>query len=523
MEHRLETSQITAWSSSTPARYFTDRVMLLKVALGSRLPQWYKRVENNPFTEPDFLSELRKLLAQKGTKSVPESKVAQVIKRIGAVSAMELKKGNLRHRLVERGNAPTIGSRKPDVIGYNSLADGLLTCLPYVAFLGELKAPSTSITSNTVRGQAINFASLLLEQERFRQSVFVFLTNGVTLELINVKAPQVSTSKVQAFIFESVPFFPSLGSEQVCGLDILWNMCLAPMSNLGSSDLPAFASTASYLGTGASSIVFAHDNRAVKVPRKNPLLFGPGVDLPVALEHELSVYQSLADAGYKELFLKARGKKMRIHRDGRVEETLLLELEPVCVEVKAEHVTLKGVRHCLAQLEALHIRGYVHLDIRQANIMSGPKLGYILLTDLGAARLLAAAKASMCTHAMASCRVLALNRAQNGADEAYLPSDDVVSLIYNLAVICHQGLGNLFQSAQRDTGLISLWQARLHGRNTAWSRALKLCSTSDRPNYEAIWMSLSTEIAILAPEEIMPNSCAEVDEEVSRGGHQSLV
>ena len=39
-------------------------------ACGGRLPQWYKRVENNPFTEP-----VRELLAQKGTKLVPESQV----------------------------------------------------------------------------------------------------------------------------------------------------------------------------------------------------------------------------------------------------------------------------------------------------------------------------------------------------------------------------------------------------------------------------------------------------------------
>ena len=365
MEARLQ-SDGTAWSSSTLTRYYTERVSVIDISKSAN--PFYKAVEDNPFTAAGILAQLE---AQLVGENVLEKKVADLFEILARVSGDRLSLGELEHRLVERGNKPTIGSRKPDVIGYHSAADALLSCLPYLAFLGELKRPGANLEDNDTRGQTVNFASLLLQEEPFRESVMIFPTNGEKFELMCVKPPTPATTKVQTYVYQSVPFFPGAIPQQVCGLDVLWNLCSSTMSDLGSAALPAFASDAQYLGAGGSSIVFQHEDCAIKVPRRNHLMRDhDGVVLRDLLQHELSVYNVLAQAGCT-LFLEASPLRMALQtRQGiDTDHTLLLKLKPVCRPVKPEHVTMKGVRYCLEQLRALHECGYVHLDMRRQNIM----------------------------------------------------------------------------------------------------------------------------------------------------------
>ena len=101
------------------------------------------------------------------------------------------------------------------------------------------------------------------------------------------------------------------------------------------------------------------------------------------------------------------------------------------------------------------------------------------MTDLGSAQTLNGATASMCTHGFASLRVLRMRNSSNGRNGPYLPGDDVVSLVYNLLVICYQGLANQFKDASiKADGPADFWKKRLYSAGCGWGSVLGTCAAA---------------------------------------------
>lgn len=294
-------------------------------------------------------------------------------------------------------------------------------------------------------GQLQAYAACILAAQRHRRSVVAFLLDPEHVQFVRAERRAAGSLAYFQTAVERVCY---TGSPVAEGLLQLYAFFSAPVSDLGYAPLHnpiSVVGLGEFLGQGASSLVYAAHGREDCVVKL--------LDDEKAAEAEASTLRALGSVPELE----------------NVPRLLLHSGRGLLLSPRAQPLPRGALRarHVLQALEALrraHAAGWVHRDVRPANLLWVPDEDSALLNDWGyAAKPRATAAPYHGTLSMASDAVLT----QLAADPkrvASRPADDLVSLVRTVFVI----LFPRFAPAVRDPALLL---AHWSGMPSHWKSA----------------------------------------------------
>ena len=261
----LSSTGLLSLSTRTLTQLYRDALSTQQLQLG-QLPTWFA---------PDPAAS-----AHAWTRLPPNTSEEKVQKEF-ELGVLPLAAASRKPTLVllGRSTSPTIGTRKPGIVGYvaASLAPGLAAAQPlscfvtHIACLGSLKsrraAGNEGKFSDEEKGGVLNFADALVRKQPWRAHggslarVVVFLSDGAHIVFFEftfrVEARSSELNVKMAAVRESAPLpLDGEGGAYLAGLTV------APLAALGHA-LPQCEfdgetmDLSAYLGVGATSAGFA--------------------------------------------------------------------------------------------------------------------------------------------------------------------------------------------------------------------------------------------------------------------------